>query len=88
VQYYDNSRSQSLGAATTEPEREAQRTELAPSRPTADAHAGDAAVPQHAPTPQGPTSPVATPGAAETDPDDAEPTMASLTRCSASSGIG
>jgi len=78
VQYYDNSRSQSLGAATTEPEREAQRTELAPSRPTADAHAGDAAVPQHAPTPQGPTSPVATPGAAETDPDDAEPTMASL----------
>ena len=78
MQYYDNSRSQSLGAATTEPEQEAQRTELASSRPTADAHAGDAAVPQHAPTPQGPSSPVATPGAAETDTDEAETTMASL----------
>jgi small subunit ribosomal protein S1 len=66
VQYYDDSRSQSLGAATTEPEPEAQRTELASSRPTADANAGDSAVPRHAPS------------AAETDTDEAEPTMASL----------
>jgi len=83
VQYYDDSRSQSLGAATTEPEQEAQQTELAPSMPTADAHAGDSAVPPHAPTPQGPTSPAATPGAAETSTgdvtaDEAETTMASL----------
>lgn len=89
MQYHDDSRSQSLGAATTEPEQEAQQTELAPSLPTADAHAGDSAAPQHdgpPPTPRGtsgPGGPSATPGAAESSAgdattDEADTTMASL----------